>query len=100
MCISSVEAISKTHLRILYQNRHGMVPPGGKMKSNFKALISVMVWILFIKGLLLMPVTFYTFGQAYLNGEPTPLVGVASCAGGTFALLSACLAAWIRKAMD
>jgi len=70
------------------------------MKPIFKTIISASVWILFLKGLLLIPVTFYTFGQAYLNGEPTPLAGVASCAAGTFALVSACIAAWIRKAVD
>ncbi len=70
------------------------------MPPIFKTIISISVWLLFIKGLLLIPVTFYTFGQAFLNGEPTPMVGVMACAGGTFALLSACCAAWIRKVAD
>ena len=70
------------------------------MLPIFKAIVSVSVWLLFIKGILIMPVTIYTFSQAFLKGEPTPMVGVASCAAGTLALVSACLAAWIRKALD
>ena len=70
------------------------------MPSIFRAVVSISVWLLFIKGLLLIPVTFYTFIRAFQNGESTPLVGVASCAGGTFALLSACVGAWIRKIAD
>jgi len=70
------------------------------MPHIFKAIVSISVWLLFIKGLLLIPVTFYTFIRAFLGGEPTPLAGVASCAAGTLALLSACVAAWIRKVAD
>jgi len=70
------------------------------MPPTFKTILSASVWLLFTKGLLLIPVTFYTFGRAYFNGEPTPLVGVIACAAGTFALVSACLAAWIRKNVD
>jgi len=77
-----------------------MARPGGDMPSIFKTIISISVWLLFIKGLLLIPVTVFTFSRAYLNGDPTPLVGVVACAGGTFALVSACAAAWIRKVVD
>ena len=70
------------------------------MKSIFKTIISISIWLLFIKGLLLIPVTIYTFIQAFLNGEPTPLAGVLACAAGTFALVSACFAVWIRKIVD
>jgi len=42
-------------------------------------------------------VTIYTFAAAYLSGEPTPIVGVASCAAGTFALTMTCVAVWIRS---
>jgi len=45
-------------------------------------------------------VTVYTFGSAYLAGEPSPAAGIAACAAGTFALLSSCVAAWIRKGLD
>jgi hypothetical protein len=70
------------------------------MPPIFKAVISVSVWLLFAKGILIAPVTVYTFSQAFLNGEPTPMAGVVSCAAGTLALVSACIAAWIRKIVD
>ena len=70
------------------------------MTSTLKKIITLCIWLLFLKGLLLIPVTFYTIGRAYLAGQPTPLVGIASCAAGTFAFVSACLAAWIRHAVD
>jgi hypothetical protein len=70
------------------------------MPPIFKAIVSVSVWLLFIKGLLIVPITIYTFGQAFLNREPTPMVGVVACAAGTLALVSACVAAWIRKILD
>lgn len=66
------------------------------MKSFYVKLIDISIWILFIKGLLLIPVTFYTFGKAFLSGEPTPLAGIASCAAGTFAFGMACFVIWIR----
>lgn len=70
------------------------------MRTAQRAVVDVSVWLLFAKGLLLVPVTIYTFARAYLAREPTPAVGVASCAAGTFALAMACLAVWIRKQLD
>jgi hypothetical protein len=70
------------------------------MSPKIKTIITMSIWLLFIKGILLIPVTFYTIGQAYISGESTPLVGILSCAAGTFAFISACIAAWIRKAVD
>lgn len=60
-------------------------------------LVEAATWLLFVKGLLLVPVTVWTFARAYRAGERTPAVGVASCAAGTLALASACVAAWIRS---
>lgn len=59
--------------------------------------MDVSIWLLFIKAAALVPVTVYTFAAAYLAGEPTPVVGVASCAAGTFAFGMACVAVWIRS---
>jgi hypothetical protein len=70
------------------------------MPPIFKAIISLSVWLLFIKGVLLVPITVYTFSHAFLNGESTPMVGVVACAAGTLAFVSACVAAWIRKIVD
>lgn len=62
-------------------------------------LIEAAMWLLFVKGLMLVPVTIWTFVRAYRAGEHTPAVGVASCAAGTLAVTSACVAAWIRSRM-
>lgn len=70
------------------------------MPPVFKTLISLCVWLLFVKGLLLIPVTIYTFGQSFLRNEPTPIVGVVSCAAGTLALVSSCVAAWVRRVVE
>jgi len=64
------------------------------------AIVDASIGLLFIKGLLLVPVTIYTFARAFLAREPTPAVGVASCAAGTFALATACIAVWVRKQLD
>jgi hypothetical protein len=70
------------------------------MRAVRGAIVDVSVALLFVKGLLLVPVTIYTFTRAFLAREPTPAVGVASCAAGTFAFAMACLAVWIRKQLD
>lgn len=70
------------------------------MPPVFKTIISVSIWILFIKGLLIASVTIYTLSRAYLAGETTPMVGVAACAAGTFAFGMTCVAALIRKKVD
>lgn len=56
--------------------------------------------LLFIKGLLLVPVTIHAFARALLAREPPPATGVASCAAGTFAFAMACCAVWIRRQLD
>jgi hypothetical protein len=70
------------------------------MRPVYRIVVDASIWLLFIKGLLIALVTFYTFGRAYLAGETTPAVGVAACAAGTIALGMACLAVWIRKTVD
>jgi len=70
------------------------------MRPVYRILVDASIWLLFVKGLLIAGVTIYTFTAAYLDGEPTPLVGVAACAAGTLALGMACIAVWIRKAID
>jgi len=54
----------------------------------------VAIWLRFLKGLALVPVTIYTFAAAYPSGEPTPIVGVASCAADMFALTN------LRRGLD
>jgi hypothetical protein len=63
-------------------------------------VVEASIWLLFLKGLLLVPVTIYTFAKAYLAGERTPATGVAACAAGTFAFGMSCLAVWVRKRLE
>jgi hypothetical protein len=70
------------------------------MRPVYRTVVDASIWLLFIKGLLIVPVTIYTFTRAYLAGEKTPVVGVAACAAGAFALGMACVGVWIRKTLD
>jgi len=70
------------------------------MRTAQRALVDASIGLLFAKGLLLVPVTIYTFATAYRAGEPTPAVGVASCAAGSFAFGMACVAVWVRRQLD
>lgn len=67
------------------------------MRPVYLKLIDISIWLLFFKGLLLIPVTFYTVGKALLAGAPTPLAGIVSCAAGTFTFGMACFAIWLRS---
>ncbi len=66
------------------------------MAPVFKSVLNISIWFLFGKGILLVPVTIYTFARAYLSGETTPIVGIVSCAAGTFAFTMACIAIWLK----
>lgn len=66
------------------------------MSNTFKTIINISIWFLFLKGVLAALVTIYTILKAYLNGEKTPMVGVVSCAVGSFAFILACVAVWIK----
>jgi hypothetical protein len=70
------------------------------VRAVHRSIVDTSIALLFIKGLLLVPVTIYTFTRAFLAREPTPAVGVASCAAGTFAFTMACVAVWIRRQLD
>ena len=70
------------------------------MPAIFKTILNMSIWILFVKGLLIVLVTIYTFGRAYLAGNTTPMTGVAACAAGSLALGMTCVAVWIRKKVE
>jgi hypothetical protein len=70
------------------------------MPAVFKTIINASVWILFIKGVVSVFVTICIMSRAYLSGETTPMVGVATCAAGTFAFAMTCVAAWIRHKVE
>lgn len=65
------------------------------MSRTYKTMLKLAIWILFIKGLLTIPVTFYTIGQALLGGDLSPIIGITSCAAGTFAFAMACAGIYI-----
>lgn len=66
------------------------------MSSVFKTILNVTIWILFCKGIILIPITLYTTAQAYLNGGTISMASLASCATGTFAFTMACVIIWIK----
>ena len=70
------------------------------MSPVFKTVINASVWILFAKGLLIAFATLYTAGKAFLDGEMLPMVAVAACAAGSFAIILACIAIWIKKKVE
>lgn len=70
------------------------------MSQTYKKILDLAIWILFIKGLLTIPITFYTIGQALLVGSISPIVGIASCAAGTFAIAMASVVIYIRNKMN
>ena len=66
------------------------------MSPIFKTMLNIAIWILFFKGIILIPITLYITGQALLAGGPLLMVVLASCATGTFAFTMACVIIWIK----
>ena len=67
------------------------------MPPIFKALISITVWILFVKGCIGILAGTITVSMA---GAVPPLAGVAECGVGVVALVLAAVAAWIRQKLE
>jgi len=70
------------------------------MSRSFKAIISISVWILFLKGLLAVALTIYAVVKALADGDSIPMTAVGGCAVGSFAFILACVAAWIRQKVE
>jgi len=70
------------------------------MPNIFKALISISVWVLFLKGCAGVIITCIIVGSAMSAGETPPIEGAFSCAVASFAFILACVAAWIRQKVD
>jgi hypothetical protein len=71
------------------------------MSPIFKTMLNLAIWILFFKGVILIPITVYITGQAFLTGGTTlMMVGLASCAAGTFAFTMACVIIWIKHQVE
>ena len=67
------------------------------MPPIFKALISITVWILFVKGCLGILAGTITVSMA---GAAPPLAGVAECGVGVIALVLAAVAAKLRQMVE
>jgi succinate dehydrogenase/fumarate reductase cytochrome b subunit len=70
------------------------------MPPIFKALITISVWLLFIKGCVGMIVAGLINTSAMLAGEPMPIMGEVACAVSSFSFILACVAAWLRKKVE
>lgn len=70
------------------------------MAPVFKTILNVTIWILFTKGLVLIPITLYTTGQAYWTEGTISMAALASCATGTFAFAMAGMLIWIKYRID
>jgi hypothetical protein len=66
------------------------------MSPVFKIMLNIAIWILFFKGILLIPITLYITGQAIQSGGPMMMVALAACATGTLAFTMACVIIWIK----
>jgi len=62
------------------------------MRPAYTRLVDASIYLMFVKGLLIVAVTIYTFARAYQARQATPAVGVAACAAGTFAFGMTCVA--------
>jgi len=70
------------------------------MPPIFKALITIVVWVLFIKGWLGVLAGTVTLSMASMAGAPPPLAGVAECGVGIAALILAAVAAKLRQMVE
>ena len=70
------------------------------MSPIFKAIITISVWLLFIKALLASLTAAITIGGAMMTGATPPMVGVISCLVGGVEFILACLGAWIRQKVE
>ena len=71
------------------------------MSPIFRTMLNIAIWILFFKGIILIPITLYITGQAFSAGGTMPMmVALASCATGTFAFTMACVIIWIKHQVE
>jgi hypothetical protein len=65
------------------------------MPSIYRIFIDIIIWVLFIKGLVLIPVTIY-LSKAYLSGQAASMEPLSTCVAGTIALAMASAAIYVR----
>lgn len=70
------------------------------MPFTYKKILNVTIWILFFKGILLIPITLFTTAQAYWSSGTISMASLAACATGTFAFTMASIIIWIRHKVE
>lgn len=70
------------------------------MLVKYKNLMDVIIWMLFIKSILIILATLYLAVQIFFFSTYSPFIGIASCAAGTFALSMTSLAIWLRHKLS
>jgi len=70
------------------------------MPPIFKALITISVWLLFIKGCVGIILNSMIIMSAMSAGESAPMASAVLCAVSSFAFILACVAAWLRKKVE
>lgn len=70
------------------------------MPPIFKALITISVWVLFIKGWLGILAGTHYVTRAMIAGATPPMVGVAECGVGIAALILSVVAAKLRQKVE
>ena len=71
------------------------------MPQIFKAIISISVWVLFVKGCMaVLASTLLVFMARPMMTGDVPLADVGMGGVGVVALILACVAAWIRQKVE
>lgn len=70
------------------------------MKNRYTIIMDVIIWVLFFKGILLIPITLYVTWKALFRGKYSLSVGIASCVAGTFAFSMSCVALWLKSKLE
>jgi hypothetical protein len=70
------------------------------MSPALKAVMTIIVWVLFIKGLIAAVVGCVTVGMAIMRGDAPAMGYVAVSIVGVVALISASVAAKLRKMVE
>lgn len=68
------------------------------MSPIYGTIIDIIIWILFFKGLVLMPITGY-LTKAFLSGQAAAYEPISACVAGTFAFSMSCVVIFIKHKM-
>jgi len=68
------------------------------MSTIYGTIIDIIIWILFFKGLILIPITGY-LTKAFLYGQVAAYEPISACVAGTFAFSMASVVIYIKHKM-